>query len=74
MNKQTKWQKIIETRHINVHRVGWLGVWDALKAAITGDSRLIVSVPITLSLYIMPSENSNYIAGTKLEVEYEQTN
>ena len=68
------WKKIIETRHINVHRVGWFGVWDALKSAITGDDRLIVNRPITLSLYIKTDGNNNYIAGTKLEVGYEQTN
>lgn len=66
----SEWQKLIETRHVNVHRTGWLGVFDALKAAITGDSRLVVNVPITLSLYIMLFEKSNYIAGTKLEGDY----
>ena len=71
MNKtQDKWQKIVETRHVNIHRTGWLGVLDALKAAVTGDKRLVVNVPLTLSLYIMLFEKSNYIAGTKLEVDY----
>lgn len=71
MNKTPdKWQKIVETRHVNVHRTGWFGVLDALKAAITGDKRLVVNVPITLSLYIMQNEKRNYIAGTKLEVDY----
>lgn len=66
----SQWQKLIETRHVNVHRTGWIGVYDALKAAITGDKRLVVNVPMTLSLYIMQNGNSNYIAGTKLDVDY----
>lgn len=34
------WKPVAIQRMVDVPRFGWLGVWDAIKAAITGDSRL----------------------------------
>ena len=51
------WKQVVLTQTIQAHRTGWLGVWDALVAAVTGDKRVTVNVPVTLSVYAKPSEN-----------------
>ncbi len=41
----------IASTTIQAHRKGWIGVWDALVAAATGDSRMTVETPIVMSVY-----------------------
>ena len=60
------WKNVIETKLINCHRSGFMGVYDALISWITREPRLVVQRPITLSLWINTVDN--VVCGTKLEV------
>jgi len=53
----SEWKQVVLTQTIQAHRKGWLGVWDALVAAVTGNERVTVNVPVTLSVYAKPSES-----------------
>lgn len=48
----TKWKHVASTTLINRHRSGWLGVWDALVAAVKGDERISVRRPMTLEMWV----------------------
>ena len=50
----TNWEKQSISYTIKAHRTGWAGVWDAVKAAITGDHRPTIRQDLTLSLWIKP--------------------
>lgn len=45
------WQHLATLRLVHQHRTGWWGVWDALKAAVTGDARTVVKEPYTLEMW-----------------------
>jgi hypothetical protein len=47
----------------HVHRTGWLGVWDALKAAITRDGRWVVSKPVQISFWVQCTNCSTLAKG-----------
>lgn len=47
-----KWKQIATYNYIDVHRTGWLGVWDALKAALTGNNRLSVPQKRTTEMWV----------------------
>ena len=66
-----QWKRIIETTYAECHRTGWLGAWDAIKAAITGDERLVVVKPLTVSAWVRADCEVKFdIAGVSLEVRY----
>lgn len=83
MNKydlQNEWKEIIHVDYIECHRIGWLGVWDSLKAIITNNKRPIVKCPVTIAFYMKPVDNDNpttsgFYSGFRMEIKYhEQTN
>lgn len=46
------WKRVSASNIIPVCRCGWFGVWDAIKAAITGDKRSMVEKGFTLTIWI----------------------
>ncbi len=63
------WQNILTMRLINQHRDGWLGVWDALKSAITGKERVSVPRPLTVELNVYSKIGPVQDAAMQLEGE-----
>ena len=63
------WTKLSETVYANCHRSGWMGVYDALKAVITGNNRLITTRPVTFSVYVSYKNGAFYLSGTQLETK-----
>lgn len=49
---EDEWKCIGTTQIVYQHRSGWQGVWDAIKAAITGDERIVVPKKTTLTIWI----------------------
>ncbi len=45
------WERKVLTCTIAAHRIGWLGVWDALVAAITQRPRLSVPTSYEFSVW-----------------------
>lgn len=64
---EKKWEQYTMTQTIDVHRDGWIGVWDALVAVITGRPRFAVARPVTLSFWAK-GEPSYSLTQTQLEV------
>lgn len=48
----SNWKHNVMTQTIMANRSGWKGVWDALKAAVTGNDRLTVPTPVTVSFWV----------------------
>lgn len=48
----SQWKELITISVIEAHRTGWLGVWDALYAAIFKETRITVNRPITFSAWV----------------------
>lgn len=67
----SNWTKLSETVYADCHRTGWTGVYDALKAVITGNSRLVVTKPITFSVYVNYENGATYLSGAQLEQDDE---
>ena len=63
------WNKLSETVYADCHRTGWSGVYDALKAVITGNRRLVVTKPVTFSVYVNYKNGAVYLSGTQLETK-----
>lgn len=56
MTDKNEWRRIGLTKMMPCHRTGWLGVYDALRSAITGEPRLVVTKAITVSMLIKGSD------------------
>lgn len=54
--KSGDWRFVVETQLVPSGRGGWIGVWDALKAAFTRRERYTVLVPYTLSMWVKPGD------------------
>lgn len=67
----SEWKHNVITQTIMANRRGWKGAWDAVKAATTGNDRLTVPTPITVSFWIKtdsPDTKVEYnIAAIELE-------
>lgn len=48
----TEWKHYVWDMTVPAHRTGWLGVWDALMAAITRKPRITYSHAYTCSAFI----------------------
>lgn len=46
------WNRIFSTVLVPSWRGGWIGVWDALVAAIKGEPRYEVARPYSMSMYV----------------------
>lgn len=46
------WKGVATVQIVYQHRTGWAGVWDAFKAAITKNDRVVVPVPTQLDVWI----------------------
>ena len=53
----SEWKQHQAIYVIDVYRDGWMGVWDALVAAITRKPRFSVAKPVTLSFWAKGSPN-----------------
>ena len=71
MSKENDWQQITKHFMVNCHRGGWLGVYDALKSAITKRDRFIVAKPAALGLYMKKTKDGCYYSDIKFELLYE---
>lgn len=67
----SNWTKLSETIYADFHRTGWLGVYDAFKAVITRNNRLIVTKPVTFSVYVNYVNGAAYLSGAQLEIDNE---
>lgn len=63
----SEWKRIIKTEIIQTHRTGWLGVWDAIKSAITKDDRL--QVPRTITISFFAKSEIDGVWGFQSEIE-----
>jgi hypothetical protein len=52
------WFRISQETVIQVHRTGWRGVWDAVKAAVTGRPRLTVPQKVVCSMLAKPHDHA----------------
>lgn len=69
------WKRIAHIALVDSVRTGWIGVYDAIKSAITGKPRIIVAVPSRLSMYIKQTDDGYLCSGLMFEViDDEQTN
>ena len=57
------WKEHQLTQTIEVHREGWIGLWDHFKSLITGTERLSVSKPITISFWSKGDVEMSMIQG-----------
>ena len=48
------WKRLITYKIAPVYRDGFLGVWDSIKAWVTGESRKTVPAEMTFSVYFKP--------------------
>lgn len=66
------WKHNVMTQTIMANRSGWKGVWDAVKAAVTGNDRFTVPTPITVSFWVKtdsPDTKIEYsVAGVQAEI------
>ena len=53
------WQQHTKNGYIMCYRKGWLGVWDQIRAWITGKERYSVETPITISVWAKKDSNDN---------------
>lgn len=61
-----EWKQHVTTYTINAHRAGWIGAWDALVAAVTGEPRFSTAQPVTLSFWAKGDPNYS-VANIQLE-------
>lgn len=47
-----EWKQIVSTKVVPMHRGGWIGVWDALRAVLRRESRFQVAREITVSFWV----------------------
>lgn len=60
------WRHISTFNYVHAHRTGWRGVWDAIKAAITGDPRLSMPQQRTTEMWIQLVQDEQLVAcGTQ---------
>ena len=52
-------------------RGGWLGVWDAIVSAVTGQPRLLIEKPITISFW---AKHNSDVSFTQVQAEYKENN
>jgi len=45
------WKRLYDTLIIDAYRTGWIGAWDAFKAALLCRDRLQVTETVTFSMY-----------------------
>lgn len=62
--KTNEWQRIYETKYVECHRAGWIGVFDALKSAITGNHRLVVVKPLSFGIWIKADIDTEILIGS----------
>lgn len=48
-------------------RGGWLGVWDALVAAVTRQPRLLIEKPVTISFW---AKTNSEVSFTGMQAEF----
>ena len=46
-----EWKNYSITQTVEVHRMGWIGLWDHFKSLVTGQERYSISKPITISFW-----------------------
>lgn len=51
-----EWRRVMKLTLVPLHREGWLGVWDALVAAITRRPRFSVASPVTFSVLVKTAD------------------
>lgn len=71
VKEENEWRHVASVHMVNVARSGWAGVWQALKAAITGDPRPMVNREYTIEAFI--SVKNNKITGGKGNTKSEDT-
>lgn len=53
-----KWRKLHATRQVRAYRKGWRGVWDAIKAAVTGKPRDTIAETLTFEVWVHAPEDA----------------
>ena len=61
-------QYTIEHGMVPFRRGGWLGVWDALVAAVTGRPRVLIEKPVTLTFWAKHNADVSF-TNVQLEIE-----
>lgn len=64
-----RWQQYRVNTTLPLHRQGWLGVYDAIKAAVARTPRLTVETPVTLSFWAKGAVPAVAINGVSLEAQ-----
>lgn len=66
----TGWQRVSSMRVVELHRAGWLGVYDALVSAVTGRRRVTAPTMLVASVYVCNADDAVIaITGATLEVD-----
>lgn len=55
-----KWKQELKLIKIDKCRTGWVGVWDAIKQAITGQPRLVVPCELAITLSVDMPEGATF--------------
>jgi len=62
------WRRFMRMEVVPGYRVGWIGVWDSLSAAISRRPRSKVAIPVTFSVYVKCEEDvAIHVWGGQLE-------
>ena len=67
----SEWRTCLIAQVIDVHRTGWLGVWDALVAAITRNPRLTSPRRIEVH-YRVKGDAEAFLSGSSATVVKKQ--
>ena len=71
MSNEYDWKHVAFTYTVPQVRIGWIGVWDALKAAWTGENRPQATSAYTVEFWVKPNDAG--IQSNNPDVKEKQT-